>query len=159
MKVTILSCLLVISTTLFGQAKFTLDVTGTVFRLTKDVQGSLIYTTDGLLPTEKPTLIAGSSLSKVATANQKQYCIDRLKSLPRGELIKVTSINPIQVDNLPGYEIIATGRNKDSKEELVYQVMVFTNTGGYFIIIGKSTENTDDYLKSFKTITKTLRQK
>lgn len=139
--------------------KFEIDVGGTDFKLAKYMAGSLIYTTDGLIPTEKPSLIVGNSIAKISTENQKQYSIDRLKKLPRGESIAVVDINPIQIDNLRGYEIVGSGKSKDSKDELTYQVMLFDSTGDYFIIIGKAVEDLDNNLKRFKMITKTFKRK
>lgn len=140
-------------------AKFKIDVSGTDFKLTKYISGSLIYTTDGQIPSEKPTLIVGNSIAKVSNENQKQYCIDRLKKLPRGESNTVKEINPIQIDNLQGYEIVADGKSKDLNNELVYLVMLFSDPGDYFIIVGKATEDLENNLKSFKNITKTFKRK
>jgi hypothetical protein len=138
---------------------FIIDVRGTEFKLAKYMTGSLIYTTDGKIPTKKPSLIVGNSIAKVTSENQKQYCINRLKKLPGGELNVVKEINPITIDNLSGYEIVANGKNKDSKHELIYQTIVFTGNDDYFIIIGKATEDLEFNLQIFKTITKTFRRK
>jgi len=139
--------------------KFKIDVSGTDFRLAKHMTGSLIFTTDGQIPTEKPSLIVGNSIAKVSTENQKQYCIDRLKKLPGGELNKLKEINPIQIDNLQGYEIVADGKNKDSKDQLIYQIILFSETGDYFIIVGMATEDLEKNLKSFRNIAKTFKRK
>ncbi len=138
---------------------FTIDVKGTDFKLASYMMSSLTYTTDGNIPTEHPLLIVGNSIAKVSTANEKQYCIDRLKKLPRGEQNTVKEINPIQIDNLKGYEIIANGKNKDSKAEIIYQVMLFGDADNYFIIIGMATENFDANLNTFKNIAKTFKRK
>lgn len=138
---------------------FKIDVSGTDFKLAKYMAGSLMFTTDGQIPTKNPSLIVGNSISKVSAENQKQYCIERLKKLPRGELNKPKEINPIQIDNLQGYEIVADGKDKDSKEELIYQVMLFNEQGDYFIIIGLATEDRENNLKSFRNIAKTFKRK
>jgi hypothetical protein len=138
---------------------FKVDISGTPFKLAKYVSGSLIYTTDGQIPTDKPTLIIGNSIAKVVKPNQKQYCIDRLKKLPGGELNKVKEINPIQIDNLKGFEIVAEGKSKDSKDELTYQVMLFDDADNYFIIIGKTSDELEKNLQVFKDIAKTFVRK
>ena len=91
--------------------------------------------------------------------DQKQYSLARLKQLPRGNLYEIKEIDPIQIDNLNGYEIVAKGKSKDGKEELVYQVMLFENAGDYFIIVGMCTEQLENTLKQFKSLAKTFKRK
>jgi hypothetical protein len=140
-------------------ATFTIDIKDSDFKLIKYMSGSLLYSTDGKIPTEKPTLIVGNSIAKVSSQNQKKYSEERLKKLPRGELNVIKEINEITIDNLKGFEIIVNGKTKDDKAELVYQVMLFNENGDYYIIIGQTKEEFDKYLKSFKKIAKTFKRK
>ncbi|KQS92772.1 hypothetical protein [Chryseobacterium sp. Leaf394] len=140
-------------------ATFTIDIKDTDFKLIKYMSGSLLYSTDGIMPTEKPTLIVGNSLAKVPTQNQKKYAEERLKKLPRGEHNTIKEIKEIIIDNLKGYEIVAYGKTKDDKVELVYLVMLFNENGDYYIIVGQSREDFEKYLESFKKIAKTFRRK
>jgi len=139
--------------------KFRIDVAGTDFKLAKFMAGSLIFTTDGQIPSEKASFIAGGSISKVAFENQKQYCLDRLKALPGGESIQVEAINPVQIDNLPGYEIVSSGKHTLDKNQLIYQVMLFNGSDEYFILIGIATEDHEKNLATFKKIAATFRLK
>ena len=123
------------------------------------MSGSLLYSTDGKIPTEKPTLIVGNSISKVSSQNQKQYAEERLKKLPRGEFNVIKEINNITIDNLKGYEIIADGKTKDDNSELVYQVMLFNDKGDYYIIVGIAKEEFQKNLDTFKKIAKTFKRK
>jgi hypothetical protein len=138
---------------------FSISVEGTEFKVAKFMSGSLLYSTDGKVPTEKPTLIVGSSLAKVSTPNQKQYAQERLKKLPGGEFSIVKEIKDITIDNLKGYEIIADGKAAKDKPELIYQVMLFNDKGDYYIILGQAKENRNDYLKIFKKIANTFKRK
>lgn len=140
-------------------ATFTIDIKDTDFKLIKYMSGSLLYSTDGKIPTEKPTLIVGNSIAKVPSQNQKKYSEERLKKLPRGEQSIIKEIKEIAIDNLKGYEIIADGKTKDDKVELVYQVMLFNDNGDYYIIVGQSKEDFDKYMESFKKIAKTFKRK
>ena len=140
-------------------ATFTIDIKDTDFKIIKYMSGSLLYSTDGKIPTEKPTLIVGNSIAKVSSKNQKNYSEERLKKLPRGELNVIKEINEITIDNLKGFEIVANGKTKDDKIELVYQVMLFNESGDYYIIIGQTKEDFKKYLESFKNITKTFKRK
>lgn len=140
-------------------ATFTIDVKGTDFKIVKFMSGSLLYSTDGKIPTEKPTLIVGNSIAKIPTQNQKQYAEERLKKLPRGEFNVVKEVNEVTIDNLKGYEIIADGQSKDNKPELVYQVMLFNKKGDYYIIIGKAKEEFQKNLEVYKRIARTFKRK
>lgn len=140
-------------------ATFTIDVKDTDFKIVKFMSGSLLYSTDGKIPTEKPTLIVGNSIAKIPTQNQKQYAEERLKKLPRGEFNVIKEIKEIAIDNLKGYEIVADGQSKDNKPELVYQVMLFNERGDYYIIIGKAKEEFQKNLEVYKRIAKTFKRK
>jgi len=140
-------------------ATFTIDITGTDFKLIKYMSGSLLYSTDGTIPTEKPTLIAGNSLAKISAQDQKQYAGERLKKLPRGEHNVIKEIKEITIDNLNGYEIVADGRSKDKEHELIYQVMLFNDRGDYYIILGQAKEEFQKNLEAFKKIAKTFKRK
>ena len=140
-------------------ATFTVDVKDTDFKLIKYMSGSLLYSTDGKIPTEKPTLIVANSIAKVQPQNQKKYAEERLKALPRGELNVIKEFKEVTIDNLKGFEIVADGKTKDDKAEMVYQVMLFNDNGDYYIIVGKAKEDFGKYLESFKKITKTFKRK
>jgi len=140
-------------------AAFSVDIKDSDFQLIKYMSGNLLYSTDGKIPTEKPTLIVGNSIAKVSPINQKKYSEERLKKLPRGESNVIKEIKEITIDNLKGFEIIADGKTKDNKPELVYQVMLFNENGDYYLILGHTKEAFDKYLKSFKTIAKTFKRK
>jgi hypothetical protein len=71
----------------------------------------------------------------------------------------VKQINEITIDNLTGYEIVADGKTKDNVPELVYQVMLFDDKGGYYIIVGHTKENFEKYLEMFKKIALTFKRK
>ena len=139
--------------------KFKIDVSGTPFKLAKLISGSLLFSTDGKIPTVSPTLIVGNSIGTISTTDQKKFCIERLKKLPRGESNTVKEMNAITIDQLPGYEIIEDGKSNDSKDQLIYQVILFTGTGEYFIIVGSATEAFQTNLLQFKNITQTFKRK
>ena len=126
-------------------ATFTIDVKDTDFKLIKYMSGSLLYSTDGKIPTEKPTIIVGNSIAKIPSQNQKKYSEERLKKLPQGEQNIIKEIQEITIDNLKGFEIVANGKTKDNKAELVYQVMLFNDKGDYYIFVGQSQEEFEKY--------------
>jgi hypothetical protein len=138
---------------------FSIEVKDTEFKLAKYLSGSLIYSVDGKMPTERPILIIGNSVAKIPAENQKRYAEERLKRLPRGEFNIIKELNELTIDNLKGFEIVANGQTKDGAPELVYQVMLFDDKGDYYIIVGQSKEQFDQYLGAFRKIAKSFRRK
>ncbi|MFT3796590.1 hypothetical protein [Flavobacterium sp.] len=142
----------------FDAVKFSIDTKETGYKFVKYLSGSLLYSEDGKLPTEKGILIVGPSVGKFPDSNHKQYSIDRLKKLPNGENTKVREINSITIDNLNGYEIIADGKNENSQDELVYQVMLY-NKSEYYLLVGQASNDQKKNLEAFKAIAKTFKLK
>jgi hypothetical protein len=140
-------------------APFTINVEGTEYKVAKFMGGSLLFSKDGRIPTNKPTLIVGSSLAKVSTPNQKQYAQERLKKLPGGESSVVKEIKATTIDGLNGYEIVAEGKGANDKPELIYQVMLFNEKGDYYIILGQAKENMESNLETYRKIAKTFKRK
>ena len=54
-------------------APFSVDVSHTDFKLIKYMSGSLLYSTDGKIPTTKPTLVVANSLGKVSDQNKRKF--------------------------------------------------------------------------------------
>ena len=105
---------------------------------------------------KKPTLVVGNSVANAPIQNQKLYAEERLKKLPRGEKNVVKEIKEISIDNLTGYEIVADGKTKDDKPEIVYQVMLFNDKGDYYIIVGQAKEEFQNNLETFKKSCKNI---
>lgn len=138
---------------------FEIDVSDTDFKFTKYFSGTILYTIDGKIPTDKPVLMVGNSLSKVTPKDYKQYSIERLKKMPNGENTILKSVNSITIDNIEGYEIVATNKNENLQEEIIYQVMLYTDNSDYYMIVGIASEDKDENLKLFKDIAKTFHVK
>lgn len=141
-------------------APFTVDVSKSEFKIAKYMVGSLVYTTDGKLPSVKPMLMVGTAMNRVEPiADRKAYAIQRLKSLPGGQASEVKEVQPIQIDGLDGYEIRARGKSHEGKPQWVYQTMLFPDAGGYYILVGMTTEQPEANLVTFKRIVRTFRRK
>ncbi|PQA60847.1 hypothetical protein [Siphonobacter curvatus] len=141
-------------------APFTVDVSKSEFKIAKYMVGSLVYTTDGKLPSVKPMLMVGTAMNRVEPiADRKAYAIQRLKSLPGGQASQVKEVQPIQIDGLDGYEIRASGKSHEGKPQLVYQAMLFPEEGGYYILVGMTTEQPEANLVIFKRIARTFKRK
>ena len=132
----------------FDAVKFSIDTKETDYTFVKYLSGTLLYSEDGNLPTDKGIFMVSASVGKFPESNHKQYSIERLKKLPNGEQSKIKEVNPIVIDNLNGFEIIANSKNADSQEEIVYQVMLY-NKSEYYILVGQASNDQKENLESF----------
>lgn len=138
---------------------FSIDVSGTPFVLVKYLSGSLLYSADGKIPTEKPTLIVGNSLGKIPITNQKAFAEERLRKLPGAAKSTIISNKEITIDGMSGHEILANDITKEGLKELVHQTMLFDEDGNYFIIIGQTTEELEAYTDTFRKIANSFKRK
>jgi hypothetical protein len=145
-----------------ADTRFILDTAGTKFRFAKLIAGTLIYTRDGNFPPDsgdRTAFIASPSYNAVNASDKKQFSVDRLKKLPNGTTNIVKETNEIVVGDLRGIEIIAEGDDATGKKQLVYQVILFVENGGYYILLGTAISDFDSNLAAFKKIAKTFRIK
>lgn len=140
-------------------AAFTVNTNETEYKLAKYMSGWLLYSTDGKIPTDKPVLTVGNSLSKIPAQNQKIYAEQRIKQFPGGESTLIKESQEITIDNLKGYEIIADGKDKNNKPDLVYQVILFTETGDYYLVFGQANENFEKNLEAYKKIARSFKRR
>lgn len=141
------------------EAGFSVSTNGTPFNFTNAMGGMLLYTVEGKIPTEKPTFVVSRSISAVSVPNPEQYAIERFKKLPGMASYTIRSSTALTVDGMKGYEIVADGKNSKGKDELAYLVMLFTEDGTYYLMMGLTIEEHDTYLAHFKKITRTFKRK
>ena len=140
----------------FDAVNFTVDVSGTDYRFAASFGGSLMYTPTGKISPDQPLFVAGNSISKVAIADKKEFSINRLKSLPNTQSTEVKEVNPITIDGLEGFEITASDA---SSQENIYQVILFSETNDYYIMVGNTKENNSESRAAFKKIVLTFKRK
>lgn len=140
----------------FDAVNFTVDAEGTGYKFATSLSGSLIYTPSGKISPDNPLFIAGSSISKVAVTNRKEFSLNRFKQLPNTQSIHIKEINPITIDGLEGYEITAADT---SGKENIYQVMLFSETNDYYILVGNTKQTNPESLEAFRKIALTFRRK
>lgn len=141
-----------------GAASFTIAAGNSGFRPTQFLSGTITYTLDNRIPTQKPFMIVGPSLTRAEIDDKKEFSIYRLKARPRGDESVIHDIRETVIDNMIGYEIIAMGKNGD-KDELIYQTILFTEDGRYYYIFGFATEDYEKYKTLFPQIAKTFSRK
>lgn len=139
--------------------RFQVDVSNSKFKIGKFFAGSLLYTTDGKVPTEssdKSNIIVGATIGKIQIGNTKDLFIKRMKQLPKAYEIKNKNIKKVIIDEMNGYESIAY--TKEGKKEMIYQLMLF-NEDEYYLFLGSSEDNFKENIKAFKQIAKTFKRK
>jgi len=138
---------------------FIINVEGTPFKFANNMAGSLLYTTTGTVPSNGPILVAGSSLGAVNAQNRKQYAEERFRKLPDGQSAIIKSTTEVVIDSMQGYEIVAEGKDHQGRKQLIYQVMLFNDRGDYFMILGQSSDDIENYLNIYKKIAQTFELK
>ncbi len=105
------------------------------------------------------SFFAGPSLPNPPMDRSKEFVLSQLKQVCADcEVIK-NGIQPITIDSLSGYEVVAL--SKDSTgfvKRLKYEVMLFDSTR-YYLLVGTSTKNSNDRVEMFKNISRTFKKK
>lgn len=141
---------------------FEIDVSQTKFKFAKMMSNTLLYSVDGLIPTEsfdKTTLMVGTSFGKTEMEDKKQYSINRIKQFPTIKNVESEKIEPVIIDDVSGYEIVAYGKEeKTDNPEMIYQVMLFSDNG-YYLIVGMAHDHFEENTTLFRNISKTFKRK
>lgn len=160
-KQAVLSARVTESTPNTSLLKFTLQADS--LKLARILEGpSVIYTQSGTWNESSIfdlSFFAGPS-SRYGTLDETQeFTLGQLKQVCTDcEVIK-NGINPITIDSLKGYEVLAL--SKDSAgvvKRLKYQVVLFDSTR-YFLMVGTSTKNSPHRIDMFKNISRSFRRK
>ena len=125
------------------------------------VGNGMLFNRDLKTPTESEDgvyLFSDRSYAKVEIPDKKGFCISRLETFPGDFSVQEDkSINVVEIDGLTGYELFATN-NEDEKEEL-YQVILFSEDGGYYIFVGSYIKEFDQALEDIQKVIKTFKRK
>ncbi|REA62097.1 hypothetical protein DSL64_10615 [Dyadobacter luteus] len=140
----------------FDAVNFSVSAEGTGFKFAASMGGSIMYTPTGKISPEQPIFVAGNSISKVEVTNRKQFIINRLKNLPNTQSTEIKEVNAITIDGLEGFEITASDA---SSQENIYQVILFSETNDYYIMVGNTKENNSESRAAFKKIVLTFKRK
>lgn len=142
-------------------APFQIDLEGSNLKFANAISGMLLFTSDGFAPvksTDKAFFSVGQAISSVIIIDKKQFVLDRLKSLPNGNKIKVESTEEISIDGMPGYTINAWDEDDQGKKELVYQTILFVDNT-YYIMVGLASNDFEKYSERFKKVAQTFKRK
>lgn len=135
------------------------DVYGTPLKLAGLLDGAVVYTKDGFLPTKKGdgSLFVVSRLSNTFVTLDKQpgFAKERMQMIEKGEKVDIISEKEVMIDGLTGIEIV--GYTAGEQKKLIYQTMLFDGKNSHVMVgIAKSAipENLDLFhstAETFKT--------
>ena len=145
----------------FDVVGYSIDFTNSKLQFAKSVSNSLIFTTDGVVPTkstDKTSLIIAKSFSTIDIQDRKLFCLNRLKQLPV-EITKIETTTEISIDGISGHEIIAIGKNKKlNSDEKICQIILFSDNL-YYIFYGSTNQDFDNNIKEIKSVIRTFKRK
>lgn len=141
---------------------FTVEEKGEL-KLANRMVNMLSFTKNGIIPKKDitdPLFIAGQSISKTAIPDNEEYSKARVLQISQVKDIEVEQLNKITIDNLNGYEIVASGKDTKSEQPmLIYQVMLFEEQS-YFLMQGfVGNNNRQNNLEIFKQMARTFKRK
>ena len=135
------------------------EVNGTPLKLASLLEGAVVYTKDGFLPTKKDdgSLFVVSRLSNIFVTPDKQlgFAKEKLQMIEKGEKVDIISEKTVMIDGLTGIEII--GYTAGEQTKLIYQTMLFDGKNSHVMVgIARSAipENLDLFhstAETFKT--------
>lgn len=147
----------------FADLSFSVNGNGPL-KFAKRLQANLLYSQEGKFPVEveTPIFVVGKSISEfpTATTDYKVFSEGRLNQSAENKNIMILSGEPITIDNLNGYEIVASGNDSATNTPvLIYQVLLFSDKD-YFIMQGLAgIKAKDQFLEEFKKIARSFKKK
>lgn len=147
----------------FADLSFAVE-SGGELKFAKRLQSSLLYSKGGKFPVdvETPIFVIGKSVSDfpTETTDYKALAESRLNQSVENKNIVIESGEAITIDNLKGYEIVASGNDSASNAPLaIYQVLLFDEKN-YFIMQGLTgVKFKDASLTEFKKMARSFKKK
>lgn len=136
-----------------------IDVHGTPLKLAGLLEGAVIYTKDGFLPTKKDdgSLFVVSSISNTFVTADKQpgFAKERLQMIEKGEKIDIISEKEVVIDGLNGIEIV--GYTAGNEKKLIYQTMLFDSRDSH-VMVGIARSGIPDNLSLFHSTAETFKR-
>jgi hypothetical protein len=141
--------------------KFIVSESGDL-RFARRMAGTLSFTRKGIFPSPSiydPLFIVGQSYSKGMIRDYEAFAQSRILATVNVSDITIEQTTPLEIDGLGGYEILATGKDRDSGEPLLlYQTILFED-GGYYIMHGRTgADDRETYTTIFSEMARTFRR-
>lgn len=131
--------------------------------LTDGFVDKLVFTINGIFPmttTKEPIFQAVRSIFKVEAEDRRDMALKLISPAAPFEVKLVSTQNEVTINDLPGYEFIAVGRDSASDEPLqIYSVILFDEEGSYIMHGWVSTDNPESYIADFRALAKSFQRK
>lgn len=134
------------------------DVSNTSLKLAGLIEGAVVYTKDGLLPTKKDdgSLFVISRLSNtfITPNKHKGFAKERLQMIEKGEKIEIISEKEVTIDGLSGIEMV--GYTSGDQKKLVFQTMLFDSKNSH-VMVGIAKSGIPENLSLFHNTAETFK--
>ena len=134
------------------------DVHGTPLKLAGLLEGAVVYTKDGFLPTKKEdgSLFVVSRLSNTFVTLDKQpgFVKERLQMIEKGEKLDIISEKEVMIDGLSGIEIV--GYTAGEQKKLIFQTMLFDGKNSH-VMVGIARSDIPENLDLFHSTAETFK--
>lgn len=132
-------------------------------KLAKRIVNALIFTKSGIFPSralDDPMFIIAPTLSNVDIDDKEEFAKARVSQTATITNIEIEKLSQIGLDDLNGYEIIATGKDVESGQPMViYQTILFEDLGYYLMQGLISEKQSQTYLPAFKDMARSFKRK
>ncbi|NEU09772.1 hypothetical protein GZH53_15705 [Flavihumibacter sp. R14] len=140
---------------------YEIDLKGSKLKFASSVANVLTFNLDGKTPNQSPdrtSLIVAKAFSNVAISDKKLFALNRIKNLPV-EILKINSVEAIDIDGISGFEILADGKGKKTGDaEKIYQVILFSDSL-YYLMIGTTNQDFEMNISEIKRVTRSFKRK
>lgn len=141
---------------------FRVTVAGGTLKLARRMSNTLLYTPGGVFPNKSvddPLFVVGPSTARTEIVDLKAFSVARVSQINEVGDIGVVEPGEITVDNLKGYEIETTGRDRKSGRPLaVYQVLLFDGDVYYLMQGLAGAQHASPHLETFKQMARSFRR-
>ncbi|HLL54499.1 MAG TPA: hypothetical protein VK447_13185 [Myxococcaceae bacterium] len=126
------------------------------------LQNALIFTPDGKMGSSDPegvVLIVAPSLGNPGVIDARSFSEKRIVETRGAQDVKVESRAEIEIDGMKGWELVATGKDKNGVEIFLHQVLVLAEDGYYMVVARASASQREAWLPKFKETARSLKRK
>ena len=129
----------------------------------KEAEDLVIFTSDGLFPLSgpgEPLFVAGYEMNQEKIKGDKDFALQKLKSVPHCTEVKPGELTSITLDGLKGYEATADAKDESSGNPVrVYQALLFSSGYHIFLLGVVDAARAEEFLPEFKAAAHSFKQK
>ncbi len=137
-----------------------IDVAGTTFKLADLIDGAVVYTGDGFLPTQEKDglifVISRLSNTFVPAGEYSDFSKERLQMIEKGKKIDIISEKEVFIDGLSGIETV--GYTGGEEKKLIFQTILFDSINSH-VMVGIAKSEIEENLELFHRTAETFTRK